>query len=91
MVCAIGPGRVTRVAAVGPECSIELLPRRGGAWDSRWTSGSRCVVQAQVGQSHQAQATRQTRAAAGVAAAVGVMYEHINPVRVPGVLAKAFS
>lgn len=29
MVCAIGPGRVTRVAAVGPECSIELPPSRG--------------------------------------------------------------
>lgn len=33
MVCAIGPGRVTRVAAVGSECSIELRPVVG-AWDS---------------------------------------------------------
>lgn len=49
------------------------------------------MVQAQVGQSCPAQATRQTRAAAGVAAAVEVMYEHINPIRVPCVLAKAFS
>lgn len=75
---------------MGPECSIELPPSRGvlGILGGQW---ERCVVQAQLGQSRQAQATRQTRAAAGVAAAVEVMYEHINPVRVPGVLAKAFS